>query len=54
MKNYLLLAVFSLAFLVSNAQIKVDSSGRVGINQAAPAYNLDWYGTGRFWSGWGN
>ena len=37
------------------SQLNINSAGYVGVNQTAPAYNLDWYGTGRFWStGWGS
>lgn len=50
MKN--LVIIFVLGFVTLSfgafAQIKVASNGYVGINHAAPAYNLDWYGTGRF------
>lgn len=53
-----LVVIFVLCFLVSSfgikAQIKVSSTGFVGINQATPAYNLDWYGTGRYWSSYGD
>ncbi len=53
MRNFLFMAAFSLIFITANAQITVSSTGKVGINQVSPDYNLDWYGTGRFWSGWG-
>ncbi len=50
MKN--LAIIFVLGFIALSfgafAQIKVTSNGYVGINHAAPAYNLDWFGTGRF------
>jgi hypothetical protein len=43
-----------LAFSFSGySQIKVISNGKVGINQNNPQYNLDWSGTGRFSSGYG-
>lgn len=49
--------IFVLGFLAlsfnSFSQIKVNSTGKVGINQNYPEYNLDWLGTGRFWSNWG-
>jgi hypothetical protein len=50
--------LFVLGFLALSfngfSQLFINSSGYVGINQSAPSYNLDWYGTGRFWgSGWG-
>jgi hypothetical protein len=41
MKKILLLAVFSLVILSVTAQIKVNSSGYVGINNTAPSYRLD-------------
>jgi hypothetical protein len=31
----------------------VNSNGYVGINKSNPAYNLDWFGTGRYWATWG-
>jgi hypothetical protein len=47
-----LVIIFVLGFITLSfgaiAQIKVASNGYVGINQTAPAYNLDWFGTGRF------
>lgn len=52
MKKFLtifVLSVFTCSF-GAFAQINVASNGYVGINQIAPAYNLDWYGTGRFFS----
>lgn len=64
MKKILFLGVFALVVSSVSAQIKVDSNGYVGINQNYPTYNLDWFGTGRYWStngqlifdssGWGN
>lgn len=49
-----LIIIFVLGFITLSfgalAQIKVASNGYVGINNAAPAYNLDWFGTGRFWA----
>ncbi len=52
MKKYL--SLFILSFVTCTmgafAQIKVNSSGYVGINQFYPAYNLDWVGTGRWWA----
>ncbi|MDP2888018.1 MAG: tail fiber domain-containing protein [Bacteroidota bacterium] len=52
MKN--LAIIFVLGFIALSfgafAQIKVTSNGYVGINQTAPAHNLDWFGTGRFWA----
>ena len=56
MKKFSFIFVLGLLSLSFNSfsQIKVNSSGEVGINQNYPAYNLDWYGTGRYWStGWG-
>lgn len=41
MKNFLFLAVFSLVFASANAQIKVNSTGKVGINNTSPTYQLD-------------
>ena len=41
MKKILLLAVFSLVILSVNAQIKVSSTGFVGINNTSPVYQLD-------------
>ncbi len=41
MKNILLLAVFSLVFMCAHAQIKVNSTGFVGINNTSPVYQLD-------------
>ncbi|MDX9882837.1 MAG: tail fiber domain-containing protein [Prolixibacteraceae bacterium] len=56
MKKFI--AIFVLCFAALSfgafAQIKVASNGYVGINQASPAYNLDWYGTGRFLSSYGS
>ena len=53
-----LVIFFVLGFITlsfgAKAQIKVASNGYVGINQAAPAYNLDWFGTGRYWSAYGD
>jgi hypothetical protein len=51
-------SIFVLGFLSLSlscfSQIKVNSSGYVGINESVPAYNLDWHGTGRFsGAGWG-
>jgi hypothetical protein len=45
MKKILLLAVFSLVFMCANAQIKVSSTGKVGINNTSPTYQLDVNGT---------
>jgi len=49
-----LVIIFVLSFVTfsfgAKAQIKVTSTGYVGINQTAPAYNLDWFGTARFWA----
>ncbi len=55
MKKISFIIVLSLTALSFNSfsQIKVNSSGQVGINQNYPTYNLDWFGTGRFWSIWG-
>jgi hypothetical protein len=53
MKKLLLLAVLSLIVDSLSAQIKVNSSGYVGINKTSPSYNLDWFGTGCFGSTWG-
>jgi len=47
MKKILLLAVFSLVILSVNAQIKVNSTGKVGINNTSPTYQLDVNGTFR-------
>ena len=47
MKNVLLLAVFSLFCLAAKAQIKVNSTGKVGINNTSPTYQLDVSGTFR-------
>lgn len=56
MKKFI--AIFVLCFAALSfsafAQIKVASNGYVGINQASPTYNLDWYGTGRFLSSYGS
>ena len=41
MKKILLVAVFSLVFVCANAQIKVSSTGNVGINNTSPTYKLD-------------
>lgn len=35
------------------SQLKVASNGYVGINQPSPAYNLDWFGTGRYFASYG-
>ena len=52
-----LVIIIVLGFLTLSfgafAQIKVASNGYVGINNAAPVYNLDWGGTGRYSSGYG-
>lgn len=48
----IMLGFITLSFS-AKAQIKVNSSGYVGINQVSPAYNLDWGGTGRYQSGYG-
>lgn len=49
-----LVIIFVLGFMTlsfgATAQVKVASNGYVGINQTAPAYNLDWFGTARFWA----
>ncbi|MDP2887527.1 MAG: tail fiber domain-containing protein [Bacteroidota bacterium] len=49
-----LVIIFVLGFMALSfgaiAQIKVASTGYVGINNTSPAYNLDWYGTGRWWA----
>lgn len=49
--------IFVLGFMTLSfgalAQVQVASNGYVGINQSAPAYNLDWGGTGRYLSGYG-
>lgn len=41
MKIFLFLAVFSLVLASANAQIKVDSNGRVGIMTSSPVYKMD-------------
>jgi hypothetical protein len=53
MKRLIVLSVVCSLILPldSYAQLKVNSSGYVGINQSSPSYNLDWSGTGRFHSG---
>jgi len=50
MKKLIVLFVFCFGILSigANAQLKVNSSGYVGINQSNPLYNLDWSGNGRF------
>jgi hypothetical protein len=56
MKKLSFVMLFGLLAFSSNcfAQLLINSSGYVGINQMTPNYNLDWHGTGRFWSaGWG-
>lgn len=49
--------LFVLGFLAlsfnSFSQIKVSSTGKVGINQNTPAYNLDLFGTARLWTTYG-
>ena len=45
MKKIILLAVFGLFILSVNAQIKVNSTGKVGINNTNPTYQLDVNGT---------
>ncbi|WP_159521665.1 tail fiber domain-containing protein [Sunxiuqinia indica] len=47
MKKILLLAVFSLVVGSLSAQIKVNSTGKVGINNTSPSYQLDVSGTFR-------
>lgn len=47
------LLFLTILSLKGHSQILINSNGQVGINQSVPGYNLDWYGTGRFWSGWG-
>jgi hypothetical protein len=56
MKKLTLLFVFCVAIAISNLfaqtnSIKVSSSGKVGINLASPAYQLDINGTVRMASG---
>ncbi len=41
MKKFLFLAVFSLVIISARAQIKVISTGKVGINNTSPTYQLD-------------
>lgn len=55
MKKLVILFVLGLITLSfgAKAQVKVSATGYVGINQTAPAYNLDWGGTGRYLSGYG-
>lgn len=55
MKNLLLILTVGFIALSFNgySQLQVISSGYVGINEAAPAYNLHWFGTGCFGSTWG-
>lgn len=55
MKKLIALFVFCslILSLDSYAQLKVNSSGYVGINQSSPSHNLDCFGTGRFITGWG-
>lgn len=50
--NIFVLGLMTLSF-GALAQVKVNNNGYVGINQSAPAYNLDWSGTGRYLSGYG-
>lgn len=46
--------ITTLAFSINGfSQIKVNSSGYVGINQSSPAYNLDVFGTARLWTTYG-
>lgn len=47
MKKIILLAVFGLFILSVHAQIKVNSTGKVGINNTNPTYQLDVSGTFR-------
>lgn len=55
MKNFkfITIVLFLLLSISSYAQITVNSSGKVGINNTSPSYNLDLYGTARFWTTWG-
>lgn len=41
MKKYLIFSICLLSVVILNAQIKVDNSGKVGINNANPSYQLD-------------
>ncbi len=50
--SILVLCFVALSFSAI-AQIKVNSSGYVGINETTPAYNLHWFGTGCFGTTWG-
>ncbi len=56
MKKFLIIFIFGFLATSFNSysQIKVNSSGKVGINQSNPQYNLDWSGTGRFSSTYGH
>ena len=53
MKNLILLISLFFVTYVSNAQIKVDSSGNVGINNTSPSYQLDVNGVLRVNDGMG-
>lgn len=55
MKKLSILILVGLLAISTNcfSQLLINSSGYVAINRADASYNLDWYGTGRFWSGWG-
>lgn len=52
---FIFLGLIALTTNCFSQQLFINSSGYVGINQLAPAYNLDWSGNGRFWAvpGWG-
>ena len=62
---FFLTAVLTVVSFNVFAQLFINNAGYVGINQATPQYNFDFYGTGRLWSsgygtilfnnsGWGN
>lgn len=55
MKKIAFIAVLCFVALSFNgfSQILVTSTGKVGINETAPAHNLHWYGTGCFGTTWG-
>lgn len=55
MKNlkYFISVIFLVISVSSYSQLKVNSTGKVGINQLSPTYNLDLYGNARFWTTWG-
>ncbi len=57
MKKFLIILLLGIFVFSQNSysQIKVNSSGKVGINLSNPQYNLDIFGNGRFRAdgGWG-